>query len=151
VAQRADDEQSASRGGRVTMTTSPGLLWPRRWTQIEVTYDRNVFRILVDGQPVAEVIESAPVALLDGPLVLSPSGRAFPGDVDNLVVAAVVSGDVNDLPRNVSFGAGTPAEIVFQAGGGLDRAHHKEAVRIVLDFEDGRKETVLVNLSGTVE
>ena len=151
TAARSDDEASAGRGGRVTMSTAPGLLAPGRWSRIGIGYDRHAFRIHVEGQPAAEVLEEGPVALLAGPLVLSPSSMAFPGDVDNQVVAAVVSGDASELPRGITFGKGTPPVIVFQAGGGLDRAHHREAVRLVLDFDDGRSETVLVNLSGTVE
>jgi prepilin-type N-terminal cleavage/methylation domain-containing protein len=151
VAQRSDDEQKEGRGGKAVMSTSPGLLIPGRWTQVELEYDRNAFTIIVDAQPAAELLENAPVMRMAGPLVLSPSSAPFPGDVDSLVVASVVGGDASDLPRGITFGKGTPAEIVFQAGGGLDRAHHREAVKVLLDFDDGRKETVLVNLSGTVE
>jgi hypothetical protein len=151
IAQRSDDEQKQGRGGRVAMSTNPGLLAPGRWSQIAVEYDRRVFTILVDGQPAARLDESAPVERLEGNLVLSPSQTAFPGDIDNLVVASVVAGDVRELPRGIAFTPETPAEIVFEAGGGLDRTVHKDALKVALDFGDGRKETVLVNLFGTVE
>ncbi len=151
VAQRADDEQTQGRGGRVAMTTNSGLLAPGRWSQISVEYDRRMFTIFVDGQPAARLDETAPVAQLEGNLVLSPSQSAFPGDLDDLVVAAVVAGDTTELPRGIEFAKGTLAELVFEAGGGLDRTVHKEAAKVVLDLGDGRKETVLVNLFGTVE
>jgi prepilin-type N-terminal cleavage/methylation domain-containing protein len=151
VAQRADDEQTQGRGGRVAMTTSSGLLVPNRWAQLSVEYDRRAFTILVDGQPAARVDETAPVAQLEGNLVLSPSPTAFPGAIDDLVVASVVAGDTTELPRGIEFAKETPAELVFEAGGGLDRRVHKEAAKVVLDLGDGRKQTVLVNLFGTVE
>lgn len=151
IAQRSDDEQKQGRGGRVAMATGPGLLTPHRWARISVEYDRHMFTIIVDGQPAARLDETAPVERLEGNLVLSPSQVAFPGDIDNLVVAAVVDGDVSELPHGIAFTKDTPAEIVFEAGGGLDRTVHKDAVKVGLDFGDGRKETVLVNLFGTVE
>jgi prepilin-type N-terminal cleavage/methylation domain-containing protein len=151
VAQRSDDETQEGRGGKVAMSTLPGLITPSRWTRIDVEYDRHVFRILVDGQAAAELVESAPVVHLDGPLVLSPSSVAYPGDVDSLVVASVVKSETTEMPVGVSFGKDTPPEIVFQAGGGLDRAYHFEPAKVLLEFDDGRKALVLVNLSGTVE
>jgi hypothetical protein len=51
----------------------------------------------------------------------------------------------------VTFDPATPAEIVFDAGGGLDREVHREPVRLGLEFDDGRKERIVVNLYGTVE
>jgi prepilin-type N-terminal cleavage/methylation domain-containing protein len=151
VAQRSDDETQEGRGGKVSMSTAAGQITPSRWTRIEIEYDRRVFRILVDGQPAAELGETAPVMRLDGPLVLSPSSAAYPGDVDSLVVASVVASEPFELPDGVTFGKDTPGEIVFQAGGGLDRAFHFEPAKVLLEFDDGRKSTVLVNLSGTVE
>jgi hypothetical protein len=151
VAQRSEDEAQEGRGGKVAMSTAPGQLVPSRWTQIEIEYDRHVFRILVDGQPAAELVETAPVMRLEGGLVLSPSSAAYPGDVDSLVVASVVASELTEMPQGVTFGKGTPGEIVFQAGGGLDRAFHFEPAKVLLEFDDGRKTTVLVNLSGTVE
>jgi prepilin-type N-terminal cleavage/methylation domain-containing protein len=151
VAQRSDDEQAQGRGGRVAMGTNAGLLAPNRWAQIAVEYDRRAFTILVDGQPATRLAETAPVVKLEGDLVLSPSQTAFPGDIDNLVVASLTSGDVTQLTPGIGFTKETPAVIAFEAGGGLDRSVHTSDVKVGLDFGDGRKETVLVNLFGTVE
>ncbi|MBL8857818.1 MAG: prepilin-type N-terminal cleavage/methylation domain-containing protein [Planctomycetes bacterium] len=150
-AQRTDDETSKGRGGRVTIATQPHVLAPKRWSQVEVLYDRERFAIRVEGQTAVFVTESAPVARLEGPLVLSPSQNAFPGAIDALVVAVVVSDEPVQLPAGVALAADTPRAVVFQAGGGLDRDVHRETLRLVIEFDDGRKETVLVNLYGTVE
>lgn len=151
IAQRTDDETAQGRGGRVTIATEAHMLQPERWTMVQIEYDRERFAIRVEGQVAAFVAETAPVARLEGPLVLSPSQAAFPGAIDALVVSAVVSDEAVLLPSGVTLAAGAPRAVVFQAGGGLDRDVHREPVRLVLDFEDGRKETVQVNLFGTVE
>jgi hypothetical protein len=82
---------------------------------------------------------------------VSPSQAAYPGAIDALVVSAVVVDAATELPQGVTLAKDTLREIVFQAGGGLDREVHRDPVRIGLEFEDGRKETVQVNLYGTVE
>ena len=56
-----------------------------------------------------------------------------------------------ELPKNVHFAQGTPTEIRFAPGGGLDRTRHREPVTFALEYEDGRTEPVHVNLYGTVE
>jgi prepilin-type N-terminal cleavage/methylation domain-containing protein len=139
------------RGGRVSVATPAGLLRPGRWAQVELQYDRRALRLIVDGAPVARADEDARVWRLEGPLVLSPTSAPFPGAVDALVVAAVAGDEARDLPKGVTFDPATPAEIVFDAGGGLDREVHREPVRLGLEFDDGRKERIVVNLYGTVE
>lgn len=151
VAQRADLEATGGRGGRVTIATEPGALSANRWSIVELTYDRVHFTLRVDNQIAAYVGETAPVSRAEGPLVLSPSEVAFPGMLDALVVSVVVVDEATELPKGVALAKNSPREIVFQAGGGLDRQIHRDPVRLVLEFEDGRKETVQVNLYGTVE
>jgi len=145
----ADGERR--RGGRVVLATEPGLLRPDHWSQVEVQYDRATLTVLVDGSVVAHLAETAPVWTVEGPLVLSPSNTAFPGALDALVVAAVAGEDRRELPTGVGFDPAGPRQIVFAAGGVLDRSVHREPVRVGLKFDDGREARILVNLHGTVE
>jgi len=139
------------RGSRLVLTTNSGLLRAGRWSDVEVQYDQRSFRIDVDGSTVAVLAESAAPWKVEGPLEISPSTTPFPGAIDALVIAAVSGEEVRELPEGVEFAANTPKEIVFSAGGGLDRDVHAEAVRFALIFDDGREEKILVNLHGTVE
>lgn len=151
VAERPEGDTRSGRGARVVIRSEPGLLRPERWSILEFAYDRATVSIRVDGQTVAWVDEDAPVARLAGPLVISPSETPFPGTIDALVVTCTSADEVAELTPTIAFAKGTPREIVFQAGGGLDRERHREPVRIELEFDDGHKETVQVNLYGTVE
>lgn len=151
VAQRAADESASGKGGRVAIATDPHALTAERWSTVEIAYDRSTLSIRVDGQIAASLVETAPVAPLEGPLVLSPAQYPYPGAIDALVVSAIVADDLSELPKDVAFAKDAPREIVFQAGGGLDREKHREPVRLGLEFDDGRKEVIYVNLYGTVE
>jgi len=146
-----DPQGAVVRGPRAVVTSPPGVLRPDRWTQVELRYDRARLALLVDRIAVAEVAEDAPVWKLEGPLVISPGTSAWPGAIDNLVVSAVVGDEASRLPRSVAFAPGTPREIVFAAGGGLDRQFHREPVELRLELEDGRRLAIRVNLFGTVE
>ncbi len=139
------------RGSRLVLTTNSGLLRPGRWSEVAVQYDCRNLRIDVDGSTVALLAESAAPWKVEGPLEISPSSSPFPGAIDALVVCAVSGEERRELPKGVEFATGTPGEIVFAAGGGLDRDVHAEAVRFALRFDDGREEKILVNLHGTVE
>lgn len=139
------------RGARVVLTTDGGYLRADRWSEVEVQYDRAALRVLVDGSLVAMLFESSAVWPVEGPLSISPSNAAFPGAVDALVVSAVTGEERRELPKGVEFPADAPREIVFAAGGGLDRGVHRAPVRFTLKFDDGREEPILVNLHGTVE
>jgi hypothetical protein len=138
-------------GGEVVVESGPGVVPPERWTRIALEYDRRELVLLVDGVPVARTAETAPVWPIDGPLVLSDARRPFPGAIDALVIAAVVAGEEARLPESVRLAEGTPDEVLFDAGGGLDRAQHAEPVAIVLEFDDGARETISVGRYGTVE
>ncbi len=139
------------RGARVVLTTDGGYLRANRWSEVEFQYDRANLRVLVDGALVALMSESAAVWKVEGPLAISPSSAAFPGAIDALVLSAVTGEDRRELPKGVEFAPDSPREIVFAAGGGLDRGVHREPLKLTLKFEDGREEKILVNLHGTVE
>ncbi|MFN0007717.1 MAG: prepilin-type N-terminal cleavage/methylation domain-containing protein [Planctomycetota bacterium] len=151
AAEVADERGDLRRGGKIPVETLPRTLVDDRWSVVEVQYDRRSLRLWIDGVLAASVAEIAPVWKLDGPLVISPTSVPWPGTVDSLVVSCVTARDESRLPGGVAFAAGTPAEVLFAPGGGLDRDMHREPVRIALDFEDGRKASVLVNAYGTVE
>jgi len=105
----------------------------------------------IDGVLVGADDENVGVWKLEGPLVLSPSSTPWPGSIDSLVVSTVRAEDESRLPRGVRFVEGTPREIVFAAGGRLDRDAHREPVRFAIELDDGRRLPVQVNLYGTVE
>lgn len=139
------------RGGRIVLLTEGGLVRPGRWTEVRVAYDRARFSIAVDGVLVAYLREDAAPWDVEGPLVISPAGSPFPGAIDALVVAAVAGEERRELPGGARFAPGTPREIVFAAGGLLDRDAHREPLRFALLYDDGREERIRVNLHGTVE
>ena len=151
AAEVADDHGDLRRGGKIPVETLPLALVDGRWSVVEVQYDRRRLRLSVDGVLAAEVEEIAPVWKLDGPLVISPANQPWPGTVDSLVVSCVAARDELRLPTGVAFAPGTPEEIVFAPGGGLEGGNRREPVRITLDYDDGQKATVVVNAYGTVE
>jgi len=151
AAEFADEHGDPRRGGRIPVETLPLALVDDRWSVVELQYDRKTLRLWVDGALAAAVDEIAPVWKLDGPLVISPATQPWPGAVDNLVVSCVTARDESRLPSGVAFAPGTPKEILFAPGGGLDRGLHREPVRLALDWDDGRKANIVVNLYGTVE
>jgi len=148
---RLGDETSERPGDKVLLTSEPGLVPVRRWTQVRVQYDRASFELLVDGTRVASREEDACVWKIDGPLTLSDRMLPFPGKIDSLVIGAMVAGEPGRLPETVHFGADTSARIEFAAGGGLNRRLHSDPPRIVLEFQDGSRETIAVGFYGTVE
>jgi prepilin-type N-terminal cleavage/methylation domain-containing protein len=146
-----DEQGRLQRGGRIPIEAPPGVLSPARWSRVELAYDRRALRLAVDGVLVAQVEENQPVWRIEGPLSLSPGRTTWPGALDSLVISAVVAEDASVLPKSVTFAPGAPPEIVFDAGGGLDRRVHREPVRFALQFEDGRSLPITVNGYGTVE
>jgi prepilin-type N-terminal cleavage/methylation domain-containing protein len=151
LAESKDDQGLAQRGGRVPIETPPRALPPSRWCEVEFRYDRRHLELFIDDTLVARIAETVPVWKIDAPLVISPGNAPFQGAIDNLVINAVAGEDETHLPKNVSFAKGTPREIVFAPGGELDRFVHREPLRVVLEFEDGRQLPIVVNLFGTVE
>jgi prepilin-type N-terminal cleavage/methylation domain-containing protein len=150
-AERVDEFGQPVAAGKATLETPAGVLRPDRWNRITVSYDQSELVVLVEGVAVARVEENARVAKIDRPLVLGGGRRPWPGSIDNLVITAVGSEREVVLPGGTSFPADTPTEIVFAAGGGLDRTVHNQPVRIMIDFENGQRHAVQVNLFGTVE
>jgi len=151
VAERLDQNQAPVRGGRIPLRAGPHTLVPGRWEQIELRYDRDAFELLVDGARVASVDEQARVWQLEGSLKLSPGQTPLAGAIDSLVISAVGASEEAELPRTTHFAPETPSEIHFQPGGGLDRAHHPEAVRIKLLRDEGPESLLIVQPYGTVE
>jgi hypothetical protein len=138
-------------GGKIVLRTPPGTLRPGRWARIRVAYDRARFTVAVDGVEVASMDESAPVWRVEHALVIGGGQTAFPGSLDSLVVSAVKVGDAVVLPEGVRLASGTPSEVLFASGGALDPRRHAAPVDVVLEFADGQRQTIKVNLYGTVE
>jgi prepilin-type N-terminal cleavage/methylation domain-containing protein len=150
-AEVTDERGDVRRGGKIPVESPAGALLGDRWSVVELQYDRRALRLLVNGALAGEVEENAPVWKVDAPIVLSPSNAPWRGAIDSLSVSAVAAREESRLPRGATFAAGTPAEILFAPGGGLDREAHKEPVKLAIDLEDGRHIPVLVNLFGTVQ
>ena len=139
------------RGRAVHVETAPGVLRPGRWTRLRFEYDRRALRILADGVALGVTHSSEAVWRVEGPLVLCGGGTMVAGAIDELVLAVLDGSQVVTLPGDVAFGAGAPAFVHFAAGGALDGAQHPGPVTIPIELGDGRTETVLVSLYGTVE
>lgn len=146
-----DEAGRPTPGARVWVRTEAGALPLGRWARLALRYDRRTFACSVDGLVLAERDEAAEVWKVDEPLVLSGGRSAFPGVVDELVVAAVSAEERALLPGGVTFGASTPDEILFAPDGSLDPRASAGPLEIVLEFPSGRVETVRVNPYGTVE
>lgn len=139
------------RGQHVVAQSEPGALPAGVWTRVRLDYDQREFVLSVDGRAAARVPESAAVWAIDGSLLLSSASAPFRGAIDDLALSATERVEDVVLPRGVSFAPDVPVEVVFQAGGGLDRRLHSDALRIAIDYEDGSRAHVLVGLYGTVE
>jgi len=148
---RLGDEFSQKAGGQAVIESESGLIPLGRWTQVRMQYDRESFALLVDGAPVSSQEEHSFVWKTDGPLLLSDRTLPFPGKIDSLVIGALIAGEPGVLPRSVHFAPESPARIEFEAGGALNRRLHADPPRIVLEYEDGARDTVVVGFYGTVE
>ena len=151
LATYTDDLGSPQPAGRAWLRTDPGVLEAGRWNVVRLVYDRRILRCLIDGVVVAALRESARVLEVEKPLVIGGGRSLLRGAIDNLVVSAVAAEDVVTLPEGVRFASGTPREIYFAAGGGLDAMVHTVPVPIRLLFEEGDTSRLQVNLYGTVE
>jgi hypothetical protein len=150
--QRYDEQTGRPKSaGKAVLETSPGVLAPNRWNRVLVTYDRAKLRVFVDGLEVAGLDEEGDVVPVRAKMVLGGGQRPWEGALDGLVISAVGAEGDFKLPEGVQFAADVPTEIAFDAGGGLDRAQHEGPVLIGLEYDDGREDTVRVNLYGTVE
>ncbi|HUR27064.1 MAG TPA: prepilin-type N-terminal cleavage/methylation domain-containing protein [Planctomycetota bacterium] len=140
-----------SGGGMVAVDSPEGVWSTGRWMRVEVSYDRRLLQLACDGVVVARAASQEPVWTLQGPLLIGELRTPFPGDVDALSIQAVVDSKRIQLPKTVTFSADAPKEIVFSGDGALDREVHAGPLSIGLDYEDGTKGRVLVNVYGTVE
>lgn len=139
------------RGSRISLRTGSGALRLGSWNRLEVRYDRRFLVIAVDGVELARRPESANVWELQRGLTLGGGTAPFPGKVDDLVISAVAASTELTLPDGVQFGRGTPVQVQFAPGGGLDPIHHSGALLVPLEFADGRVETLRIGRYGTIE
>ena len=142
---------SAISGGRIFLESSAGALPIDTWVELDLNYDRRLFTMSVDRLELDRVEESASVWKLDGPLVLGGGTQAFPGSIDNLRVAAVAASSEARLPDGTRLVGDKPVEVIFAAGGGLDRSVHSQPLELEVEFFDGRRTPILISLYGTVE
>ena len=141
----------ASSGGIVAVDSEPGVWRAGYWMRVEVTYDRRILRLALDGVEVARAASAEPVWKIEAPLMIGDARAPFPGAIDALSIYAVVDSGKAVLPRAVSFAPDVPREIVFSADGSLDRELFSAPLSIGLEYEDGAKARVIVNVYGTVE
>ena len=135
----------------MAVDSAPGVWRAGYWMRIEVSYDRRLLRLALDGVEVARAPANDPVWKLEAPLLIGDPRAPFPGAIDALSIYAVVDSGKAVLPRTVSFAPDVPREIVFSADGALDRELFSAPLSIGLEYEDGSKARVLVNVYGTVE
>ncbi|MCA8981234.1 MAG: hypothetical protein KDC14_14485 [Planctomycetes bacterium] len=151
AALRVADNGERKEAGKAILRTQAGVLPPNRWSRLMVSYDRRLLRAFVEGVPVGELEESAYVAPLAEAMVVGGGRRAWQGAIDSLVVSAVAGSEVVQLPDSAKFASGSPEQIVFWPGGGLDRVVHSEPVELTIEFDDGVQVPIRVGLYGNVE
>lgn len=150
--QRYDEETGKPKSaGQAVLETAPGVLAPDNWNRVLVTYDRAQLRIFVEGLEEAALDEEGDVVPVRSKMVVGGGQRPWAGSIDALVISAVGGEGAYTLPEGVRFGEDTPPEVAFDAGGGLDRARHEGPVIIELEYDSGKRDTIRVNLYGTVE
>ncbi len=150
--ERFDKEaQQLKAAGKAVVETEAGALALDEWKRVLVTYDRALLNIYVEGLLLASLPEEGAVARTKSKLVVGGGQQPWTGSIDNLVVSAVGAQEEVQLPEGVWFAPGTPKEVVFAGDGGLDRSVVREPIVFELEYADGRRETVRVNMYGTVE
>jgi prepilin-type N-terminal cleavage/methylation domain-containing protein len=150
--QRYDEESGREIGaGNAVLTTPDEVLALGQWSRVLISYDRSRLAVLVEGVEVASLAEEGSVLPVKAAMILGGGDRPWGGSVDSLVISAVGATEEVFLPLGVAFPADTPREVAFSAGGGLDRTVHDEPVLINVEYEDGRREELRVNMYGTVE
>lgn len=150
--QRYDEDTGrAISAGAAMLDTPPGILTTGIWNRVLVNYDRKHLEVYVEGLLVASLEEEGDVVPIKSMMRLGGGERPWGGSLDGLVISAVGASEEVSLPEGVSFGEGTPTDIHFAADGGLDRGRHDEPILIPVEYDDGRRETVRVNMYGTVE
>ncbi|MDF1839205.1 MAG: prepilin-type N-terminal cleavage/methylation domain-containing protein, partial [Planctomycetota bacterium] len=119
-----DEAGHESRGPRVAVQTETGVMTPGRWVRVEIVYDRNFLRILVDGIERVRRSEIARVWIGEPSITVSSKSRPFPGVIDRLVFHSHEMMEPKPLPGGAIFLKGSPTSVVFAPGGGLDPLMH---------------------------
>ncbi|MFT4541076.1 MAG: hypothetical protein ACI841_001504 [Planctomycetota bacterium] len=152
VTKRVSKSGVTSSGGRIWLKSEAGVLRLSRWDRVRVVYDRHLYRMIVNDVEVAALAADMPVFDIDMPLIIGGGSQLpLPASIDNLVVATMDGEDTFRLPESVRFAPESAREVQFAAGGGLEPTHHEAPVQILLEFGDGRQESVTIGLYGTVE
>ena len=139
-------------GGRIWLKSQPAALRLGRWDRLRLIYDRNLFRMIINDVEVAALVADLPVFDIERPMVVGGGSQVgLPASIDNLVVATMEGEESSLLPEGVRVAASSARLIQFAAGGGLEPTRHVGPERIVLEFDDGRTQTITVGMYGTVE
>ncbi len=146
-----DEAGNESRGPRISAQTEPGVITQGRWKRLEVVYDRESLRILVDGIERVRRPELARVWIGEPEIVVSSKVRPFPGILDRLVFHVQDILPAKPLPGGARFLDSSPRLIVFAPGGGLDPLQHPGELRIGWDLSEGEQEFLRVGLQGNTE
>ncbi len=151
VTRRVDELGRSFPGESVVVKTAPGAIEAGRWSQVEVRYDGRWLSALSDGVPVAMREESRELWDVEKPLVIGGARSGYNGQIDDLVVVVTKEGEEFILPSSVEFEIQEPFEVRFDEGGGLDPVAHARPMEVGLRFEDGTRDSLTVQMYGTVE
>ncbi len=146
-----DEAGNESRGSRVSAQTEPGVLEQGRWKRLEIVYDRQSLRILVDGIERVRRPEISRVWIGEPEIVVSSKVRPFPGILDRLVFHVQDVLPAKPLPGGARFLPNSPSQVIFAPGGGLDPLQHMGEIQIGWDLGDGEQEFLRVGLQGNTE
>ncbi len=151
VTRRVDELGRAFPGESVVVKTAPGAIEAGRWSQVEVRYDGRWLSALSDGVPVAMREESRELWDVEKPLVIGGARSGYNGQIDDLVIVVSKEGEEFVLPNSVEFEIQEPFEVRFDEGGGLDPVAHARPMEIGLLFSDDTRDSLTVQMYGTVE
>ncbi len=131
-----------------------------RWTHVELVYDTEALRLLLDGREVAtwrpKPGEAPPRPEPDAsaPLRVGDPRRPFAGRVDQFRVSEVFREEPHRAPVGVEIvaPATTARRITFLGSGGLDpRRHFRPEMITLRSTVTGKVETVEVGLTGEIK
>ena len=135
-------------------------LLPGRWSDVRISYDRNTFRIDVDGVPRAVVSDRHNrLVLNDQGFVI---GGGYSGGFDGLVLSGIFESenqenryDCPDVIRRIAPDGKVAAGdlLIHFRNRSLDPQYHSSPVQVILEMEQGAgrpgiARVVLVSLSG---
>lgn len=151
ITRRVDEMGRARAGEKVQMRSTPGVIEPERWVEIEVRYDLRRLVVLANGVPVAERAETRELWKMGASFKVGGGRSLFAGRVDEVVLAVARTADVIRLPSSAGFAGSVPFEVRFDEGGRLDPIAHGGPVTVTLEYDDGTTESLEVLRVGTVE